>query len=940
LQTSSIHDPDGRATAPAPHGEWARLMSLFDTANELGQDERMTMLERMAREGDPLLPQLRALLRASDRASATGFLSEFPCLEGTPPDPVDGRAGQVIGPYRLDRLLGTGGMADVWLAERVDGAFHRKVALKLQRVRATPEQRDSFVGRFEREKNIVAGLDHPNIATLHDAGVTSDGQPWMALEYIDGEPITSWCELHDTSVRQRVAVFVQVLRAVAYAHAHLVLHRDLKPANILVREGGSPALLDFGIAKLLSPVQDVLIDTELTRDGGHPLTIAYASPEQILGEPLTIACDIYSLGVVLYELTCGARPFDEKASALALQSAIARDDPVPPSRRAAQASMAAAMSRSATPPSWRQQLAGDLDAIVMKSLRKEPRQRYLSTSAFADDLERWLEGRPVAARPPTRLYLATKFIARHRWGVGATALGSVALLTTAIVAVVSSVRANEQTRRVTVSRDALMEIFRQADPDQGHGSDVTAREMLAQSRRRIERVFATQPDMQAEFLAEIGDLQGSVGDDVAAAQTLAKVMQLYGDGRHPREQLKARIAYASELYHLGDLGRAQTEIDAAWAASAPFGRDADLRVDLTVVKGQVAWMHHDYSVAGRLLETAVEASTALHGPTDARTLDALGSLVSIEEARGDFSSARRDVDELVRRTKSIHTVAPTELQRLEFLRARILMADGRYRQAKGALDAAIPNCWSALGMRNEWCLLLSMRQAELLIREGRASEAMNLAPGLEEGASLQTAPRRQAESLVTVCRILAANGKLATDSPYWHRLQVLGRSGSELPLSGDLKAKALLAEAEAMVIAHRPSEALSVLQLIAERIARDASLAASTAVTARHELLQGLALRQQGDVDGAESALRRALATAQRGFGADDVLAQVIALDLAGGLRAPDERDERARIAQRAQQILAERFGADSPVVRAAMSLQMAPPNGRSPAEAPEFFLI
>ncbi len=929
-----------QARATTRPGDWVRLMSLFDHAQDLQASERAAWLDRLTQEGEALLPRLQALLQASENARACEFLSCLPDFPGSGGDDGTGDASQEIGPYRLVRRLGTGGMADVWLADRVDGAFRRTVALKLQRVSAGAEQRDHFVERFEREKNIVAGLAHPSIARMYEAGVTAAGQPWMALEYIDGSPVTAWCDRHAASIRERVAIVVQVLRAVDYAHAHLVLHRDLKPANILVKEDGMASLLDFGIAKLMRRQEESLVDTELTREAGQPLTIAYASPEQILGKPLTIACDVHALGVVLHELLCGCRPFDDRTSPLMLQSAIAYDEPSRPSRRAAEMPADVAAARGATPQSLRQALSGDLDAIVMMSLRKEPRQRYLSASAFGDDLERWLAGKPVAARAPTRMYVASKFLARHPWGVGLTTLGSAALVTTAIVAVLSGLRAQEQARRVAVSRDALLDVFRQADPDQSGGADVTARDMLARSRQRIERAFADQPDMQAEFLASIGDLQGTVGDDTAAVDTLARVTQLYGDGAHPRELVKAQIAYAYELYHLGDQVRAHAVIDTAWAASAPFGRDAELLADLTAVKGQVAWQRGDYATASPLLESALRQSTALRGPMHAKTLDALNALASLEMARGDYASAQRDVDELVRRSNALHSLSVTQLQRLEFQRARIEMAGGHYQQAQRDLDAALPKCWSALGMRNEWCLQLSMRQAELLIRIGRPDAALALVPALKEGASTAAAPRRQAESLVTVSRILGANPSSAADADLWRRLQSLGRSGADVPLSADLKAKALLAEAETLVQAHRPAPALSALQLVADRIAGDHSLAASAVVVARLELLRGLAQRELGNEPAAQASLRRALAAASRSFGADDVTTQLVALNLAASLRAPGQAGERAGMAEHARLVLEQRFGADSPVVRSARALAAQARGDDSPDKVSEFYLI
>jgi tetratricopeptide (TPR) repeat protein len=446
--------------------------------------------------------------------------------------------------------------------------------------------------------------------------------------------------------------------------------------------------------------------------------------------------------------------------------------------------------------------------------------------------------------------------------------------------------------------------------------------------------------MQGELLAAIGDLQGGVGDDAAAVDTLARVTHLYDDGAHPRELIKAQIAYAYELYHLGDQAHAQAAIDTAWSASAPFAKDAEVQADLTAVKGQLAWLRGDYATATPLLEAALRQSTALRGPVHAKTLVALNDLASLEAARGDYASAQRDVDELVRRSKSLASLSVTQLQRIEAQRARIEMAGGHYQQAQHDLEAAIPKCWSALGMRNEWCLLLMARQTELLIRVGRADAALGLVPALKACASAESAPRRQAESLVTLSRILAANPSSATDADLWRRLQSLGRSGADVALSTDLKAKALLAEAEALVQAHRPVPALSALELVAERIAGDRALAASAVVVARMELLRGLAQREQGDMPAAQASMRRALAVASKSFGVDDVATQLVALNLAATLGGPDQAHERADLADHARLVLEPRFGADSPVVRSARGLVASARGDSGAAKAVEFYLI
>jgi WD40 repeat protein/serine/threonine protein kinase len=393
--------------------EFSRLSVLLEESIEMAPGVRDAWLAALEIEEPRLGTMLREILALRSGDRGRGFLETRDLLAGHVDALVEsepGLIGKQFGPYRVLALLGHGGMGSVWLAERADGLFTRQVALKL----IHPTLKSQVMSeRFAREREILASLNHPNIARLLDAGFADDGQSYLALEYVAGTPLTKYCDERRLSIHERLALFRQVLSAVQYAHAHLVIHRDLKPANILVTEEGQIQLLDFGIAKLLS--EGEAKETELTQLGGRAMTPDYAAPEQIAGAPITTAADVYALGVMLYELLTGERPYKLKRDSRgALEEAILQADPVAPSRIVLEP---AAAARATTAKKLASTLRGDLDTIVIKALKKSPAERYATANAFGEDVARYLRGDVVLAQPDSVAYRAFKFARRHRVGI-------------------------------------------------------------------------------------------------------------------------------------------------------------------------------------------------------------------------------------------------------------------------------------------------------------------------------------------------------------------------------------------------------------------------------------------------------------------------------------------------------------------------------------------
>jgi len=487
---------------------WTALNRLLDDALDRPPAERAQWIESLAGEFASLKPQLRDLLARAASVETGEFMSTVPKFgpEGAVSDapPSQGpAAGEQMGGYRLVRKLGAGGMGSVWLAERADGLIQRPVALKLPHVVAA--QAAGLAERMARERAILATLDHRNIAKLLDAGITADGQPFLALEFVEGVPIDRRCTGEaggaPLDLRARLGLFRQVADAVAYAHGKLIVHRDLKPANILVTPEGGAKLLDFGIAKLLSA--GIAAETRLTELSGRALTPDYASPEQILGEPLTVASDVYSLGVILYELLTGTRPYKLKRDSRgALEDAILQSEPARPSQ--------------VCNTGWRRQLQGDLDTIALKALKKNPQERYATVNALADDIARHLDNRPVLARPDSTRYRLRKFIVRNKLGVSLSAVVMLAIVVGTGVTVWQARVAVAEQRRADDVKDFLVELFKSANPSDNGGRKVTVDQLLLASQAKIDERFANRPEIRTELLVIVGQNLAAIGEGPAS----------------------------------------------------------------------------------------------------------------------------------------------------------------------------------------------------------------------------------------------------------------------------------------------------------------------------------------------------------------------------------------------------------------------------------------
>jgi serine/threonine protein kinase/tetratricopeptide (TPR) repeat protein len=524
---------------------WPTLSKLLDEWLDLPETSRASWLAGLGHEYADILPALRHLLAVQADADGNDFLKTLPRFGDFPEFGAGGfAAGVLIGPYRLISELGRGGMGVVWLAERFDGTLKRPVALKLPLLSL---RNLALAERFARERDILAPLTHPHIARLYDAGVDA-GQPFLALEFVEGVPLTRYCDDQRLPVRQRIDLFFQVLDAVQYAHRNLVVHRDLKPSNILVTADAQVKLLDFGIAKML--LEGEAKETELTQAGGRALTPQYAPPEQILGQPVTTASDVYSLGIVFYELLCGALPYRLKRdSRVALEDAILAADPIRPSQ--ATTTDGVAKARSTTDRKLARALAGDLDTIVLKALKKNPAERYATVDAFAQDIHRHLAGTTVLAQPESSWYRTRKFLLRNKLAVAAAVAIFIALVTGLGIAMWETRIASNEARTAQAVQTFLAEIFQansidQADPAKGRKT--TATELLDIGATKIDAALRDAPQAKLRVLEILGQMYDELELNEQAASVNRKRVQLAKQIHGARDpsvaQALARLAVA------------------------------------------------------------------------------------------------------------------------------------------------------------------------------------------------------------------------------------------------------------------------------------------------------------------------------------------------------------------------------------------------------------
>ena len=780
--------------------DWPRALAWFERAADATPAERRRLLDELGSDDPALRAHVQRLLAldASDSdlgADVVGWRERL--IEAAGEETVPAR----IGAWRIVRELGQGGMGRVFLAERADGEYEQQVALKLIRGEFTS---DTAVARFLAERRILARLDHPSIASLVDGGVDADGRPWFAMQYVEGIALPDHCTRHALGLEARLKLVVAVCEAVAYAHRQLVVHCDLKPSNVLVDNHGQPRLLDFGIARLLEPRGG---ERQITQTQARALTPGYAAPEQLAGEPVSVATDVYALGAMLYELLTGVRPYaGSDATPVAVAVAQAKGEPRAPSR----------IDRPDAPVAARK-LRGDLDLIVGTALRHDSARRYPGADALADDLRRRLTDRPLHAHRDSITYRLRKFLLRHRMAVPLVVLALTGLIAATVFALHQTGVAWRQAAEANAVRDFLVGMFRSADPRAGKGS-IDTRALIDRSRHELDRALQAQPELATGF----AEVLGHVYRDLAA----------YDD--------------AATMF-----GRALTLTERRYGSQAP--QLAPILRGLAATDAE----RGNLDAASKEAERARVLDTRAYGDSSAEVGADLAQLADLAQRRGDLPGSQELLAQALQRT---HAAKSPDAARV----ATLLNQRANLEAERGMLDDAEHDTRDALSLFRTRSGDDSLDVAENLINLGvlrmRRGDAAGAEPQFRQGIAVyrRLLPAEHplvADALTDLARSLDRQGKADQAQPIYLDVLTMQRH-----LFGDVHPDvATTLNNLAVLYASKGdyAKARTAMQQVVDIWARTAGLTHPQAMASRGNL--GVIEREQGDYKAAWSTLEAAL---------------------------------------------------------------------------------
>ncbi|MCH9646727.1 MAG: serine/threonine-protein kinase [Deltaproteobacteria bacterium] len=796
---------------------------LFDAAIELPGSQQRAFLDQACVDSPQLRTKIERLLTAHRAAQhflerpmarITASPTHPEASTGASSDSSQVEAPQRLGPYRLLELLGEGGMGSVFIASRDDQEFERLVAIKLirQGMESTETRR-----RIQQERQILAGLEHPNIARLYEGSTTEAGRPFLVMELIEGLPIDQFCDRHRLSIEERLKLFAKVCDGVAFAHRNLVVHRDLKPANILVTKDGTPKLLDFGIAKLLDTDHDSKSghpsSLDITRTGFGPRTPAYASPEQVRGDLVTTASDVYALGVLLFQLLVGRGPYaPESASRHELERAILEQEPRP----ASEVAMAGYLDgegmpgpsageivrgRRLEPKALRKRLQGDLDAIVLTALRKDPTLRYSTPEALAEDLQRHLDNLPVRAQRDSLAYRVGKFVRRHRLAV-AMGTAIAALLCGFVVRLQAEHnRTLELRERERTVSTFLKGLFRVHDPSEGRGESLTAREILQTGVNQLDDTLEDQPILKASLLNTVGEVFTNLGHVQEGRGFFERAQAMIDAVPEAEHQERARILKNLGWIHLwfGEVQEAEVSLEDALVLYRKLNPpNAEEQTSALVTLSTTQRILGDLPRAEALAQQALALARTVTGDGNIALAEALAAKASVATAKGAYEQAKNlTAEALELRLRSFGEDDP-ETASLMAQMGVTLVQVGDLEEAKRLQLKALEIQRRLLGDAHPAVLITHRKLANTELRLGDFEAAEQAIASTLEGLKSQLRPEHPdvASSLQLLGSIQLQLGKLElAQSNLQASLEIFrqalgeenGRTGLAFALFGELQ---------------------------------------------------------------------------------------------------------------------------------------------------------
>jgi tetratricopeptide (TPR) repeat protein len=681
---------------------WNELAPLFEAASGLDDLARQPFIANIAD------PELRdALLALLDGINASSALDgDSGNYAAKLLDPSPGLEGRQLGAWRVRSAIGSGGMATVFLAERNDGTFEQTVAIKVLR----HGLHDAFEReRFLRERQLLARLDHPDIARVFDGGLTEEGVPWFALEWVDGIPITEYCDTQHLNIDQRLTLFTRLCAAVDYAHRNLIVHRDLKPSNVLVTRDGHLKLLDFGIAKLLDDsMREDATATELRR-----LTPAYAAPEQASGGIVTTAADVYALGVLLHELLTGERPRRRDDQSLRSPSSLITGT----------AAQAIAASRATSARALRRRLNGELDLILALALDSDATGRYVGAAALADDIDRHRSGRPVLAKPDAAMYRLRKFAGRHRRAIGVAAIVLFSLVAGIAATHWQATQAHLAAQRADITRDFVLSLFEGVTPDETRGREISARELLDRGARRLTETLHRQPELHAQLASQLGSAYRQLG-------AFDRAMELAEQARDAAQTEQQRSV---ALLELGRTKAAQGAFDQAESnlREALLTAPDSMRVDVQLRLAEVLSERADKNALSTAMSALAEARSKQQNDLIARAQLVIGG-IHFRESRLD--EARESVSDALRLRRELHAEAHTLTAQAEHDLGVIALQQGQAKEAVELFEQALQTRRSLLGQEHPDVADSAFNLGTALRRVGEAERGADL---IREAVAMQ-----------------------------------------------------------------------------------------------------------------------------------------------------------------------------------------------------------